>query len=254
MLYHPPDAAAHGGMNMRIGLCDDNKADLEAMHGTICHTGPDLVPDSYSDSTELLSAIKSGIRYDLLFLDILMPGLSGMELAWEISRISPDTSIVFLTDSTDFAVEAFSVKALHYLIKPLTEAGFAECMSRMYEKRQAVRRQISIMSSSGQQHMFFADEIHYAQSKAHYWHLYLTGNTVVKTRMTQSEILETLGKGFLPISRGLVVNADFIRQFGLTSCILKDGREILLSRNNRKMLHETYGAYVFSQLKGDSKS
>jgi DNA-binding LytR/AlgR family response regulator len=100
-------------MNMRIGLCDDNKADLEAMHVMICRMAPDHVLDSYSDSMILLSAIKSGIRYDLLFLDILMPGLSGMELAWEIRRISPDTSIVFLTDSVDFAVEAFSVKALH---------------------------------------------------------------------------------------------------------------------------------------------
>ena len=239
---------------MHIGLCDDNKADLEVMHEMICRTHPDHVVDSFSDSTQLLSAIKNGIRYDLLFLDILMPDLTGMELAREISRISPETSIVFLTDSSDFAVEAFSVKALHYLIKPLTEEGLAECLHRTHEKKQVARRQIIIMGSSGRQHMLFADEIQYAQSKAHYWHLYLTGNTVVKTRMTQSEIMETLGKGFIPISRGLIVNADFIRQFGVTSCILKDGREILLSRSNRDMLHETYGAYVFSQLKDSSKS
>ena len=236
-------------MNMRIGLCDDNKKDLEAMHVMICRTAPDHVVDSFYNSTRLLSAIKNGIRYDLLFLDILMPDLTGMDLAREISRISPDTSIVFLTDSSDFAVEAFSVKALHYLIKPLSEEGLAECLRRMHEKKQVVRRQINIMGSSGQQHMLFADEIQYAQSKAHYWHLHLTGGTFIITRMTQAEIMETLGKGFLPISRGLVVNADYIQQFGLTSCILKDGREILLSRSNRDMLHAAYGAYVFSQLR-----
>lgn len=241
-------------MNMRIGLCDDNKTDLEAMRAMICRTTPDHAVDSFSDSARLLSALKDGIRYDLLFLDILMPGPSGMELAREAGRISPDTSIVFLTDSTDFAVEAFSIRALHYLIKPLTEEGLAECLHRMQEKKQAVRRQMNIMSSSGQRHMLFADEIQYAQSKAHYWHLHLAGGSVIITRMTQPQILETLGKEFLPLSRGLVVNADFILQFGTASCTLKDGREILLSRGNRDKLHAAYGAYVFTRLKDGGNS
>ena len=50
------------------------------------------------------------------------------------------------------------------------------------------------------------------------------------------------------VSRGLVVNVEFIRQLGPKSCILKDGREILLSRGNTEEIHSAYAAYVFSQL------
>ena len=105
-----------------------------------------------------------------------------------------------------------------------------------------------ILSSSGIQQMIFADEIQYAQSDAHYCNLHLTDGTVVKVRKTQSEIRALLGDSFLPVSRGLFVNVDFIQQFKAKSCILKDGREILLSRKNLDVIHAAYAAYVFSQL------
>lgn len=232
---------------MRIGICDDNKSDLNAMHEVFRRVAPNHTVDAFSDGRKLLDAICGGTAYDLLFLDILMPGITGMELAREIGRIAPDTPVVFLTDSEAYAVEAFSVKALHYVLKPLTEPALKECLQRL-EERQGVRRRVHIISSSGIQQMLFADEIQYAQSDAHYCNLHLSDGSVIKARMTQSEIHHTLGDSFLAVSRGLVVNVEFIRQLGPRSCTLKDGREILLSRSNLEEIHSAYAAYVFSQL------
>lgn len=81
-----------------------------------------------------------------------------------------------------------------------------------------------------------------------YYDLHLKNGTVIRVRMTQKEIRDTLGDSFLPVSRGLVVNVEFIRQLGPKSCILKDGREILLSRSNTEEIHSAYAEYVFSQL------
>ena len=129
----------------------------------------------------------------------------------------------------------------------MTEQALRECLNRLKE-RQSARRRIHIIGSSGVQQILFADEIQYAQSNAHYYDLHLKDGTVIKVRMTQSEIRETLGDSFLPVSRGLVVNVEFIRQLGPKSCVLKDGREILLSRTNIDEIHSAYAAYVFSQL------
>lgn len=68
-----------------------------------------------------------------------------------------------------------------------------------------------------------------------------TGNTLL--------CQDILGDLFLPVSRGLIVNVDFIRQLDTKSCTLKDGRKILLSRKNQDKIHSAYAAYVFSQLK-----
>ena len=235
---------------MRVAICDDNSVDLKTMREVFRHVAPNHAVDAYSDGKRLLEAISEGADYDLLFLDIIMPEITGMDLAREVGRIAPDAPVVFLTDSDAYAVEAFSVKALHYILKPMTESALKECLQRLKE-RQSLRRRVHIISSSGIQQILFADEIEYAQSDAHYCNLHLSDGTVIKARMTQSEIRDTLGDSFLAVSRGLIVNVEFIRHLGSRSCTLKDGQEILLSRNNLKEIHSAYAAYVFKQLKND---
>ena len=232
---------------MRFGICDDNITDLEAMRALFRRTAPDYKVDAFSDGDELLRAVSERAGYDLLFLDILMPGLNGMALARELGRIAPKTPVVFLTDSDAYAVEAFSVKALHYILKPMTEPALRECLRRL-DERLGARRRVHIISSSGVQQMLFADEIQFAQSDAHYYDLHLKDGTVIKARMTQAEIQSTLGNTFLLISRGLLVNVEFIRQLCSKSCILKDGREILLSRKNADVIQAAYADYVFSRI------
>ena len=232
---------------MRIAICDDNETDLKAMAKLFRLTAPDHSMDLFSDSAALLSAVSEGAGYHLLFLDILMPGMNGMELARRIRQISPKTKVVFLTDSDAYAVEAFSVRALHYIKKPMTVTDLQECLQRLNEA-QRYRRKVHILSSSGVQHMLFADDIQYAESDAHYWLLHLEDGNTLRARMTQAEIEAALGDSFISVSRGLVVNAEFIRKIGSRSCVLKDGREILLSRKKRDLIHDAYGEYVFSQL------
>ena len=231
---------------MRIAVCDDNSIDLKAMGEVFRRAAPAHTLDTFSEGSKLLDAISGGRSYDLLFLDI-MPEITGMELARKIAVIAPDIPVVFLTDSDAYAVEAFSVRALHYILKPMTEQSLKECLNRLEERRSA-RRRVYIVSSSGDQHMFFADELQYAECDAHYYDLHLKNGMVIRVRMTQKEIRDTLGDSFLMVSRGLVVNVEFIRQLGPKSCILKDGREILLSRGNTEEIHSAYAAYVFSQL------
>jgi len=232
---------------MHLAVCDDNSIDLKAMKEVFRRVAPAHTLDTFSEGNKLLDAISGGRGYDLLFLDIIMPEITGMELARKIGMIAPDTPVVFLTDSDAYAVEAFSVRALHYVLKPMTEQSLRECLNRL-EDRRSTRRQVHIVSSSGVQHMFFADELQYAECDAHYYDLHLKNGTVIRVRMTQKEIRDTLGDSFLMVSRGLVVNVEFIRQLGPKSCTLKDGREILLSRGNTEEIHSAYAAYVFSQL------
>ena len=118
--------------------------------------------------------------------------------------------------------------------------------------RQTVGRRVHLTSSSGMQQILFSDEIQFAQSDSHYYNLHLRNISVIKVRLPQSEILKTLGDRFLSISRGLVVNVNFIRQLGTKFCILEEGREVLLSRNNLNAIHTAYAAHVFKQLtRGD---
>ena len=114
--------------------------------------------------------------------------------------------------------------------------------------KQTVGRRVHLTSPSGMQQTLFSDEIQFAQSDSHYYNLHLRNISVIKVRLPQSDILKTLGDRFLSISRGLVVNVNFIRQLGTKFCILEEGREVLLSRNNLNAIHTPYAAHVFKQL------
>lgn len=78
-----------------------------------------------------------GLEYDVVFLDIAMPGLSGMDLAQEIQGADRPPWIVFVTAYDDFAVKAFEARALDYLLKPITPHRVADALGRVRERLQA---------------------------------------------------------------------------------------------------------------------
>ncbi len=71
------------------------------------------------------------LKYDLLFLDIQMPGLSGIELARELQKLSPRPRVIFTTAYQEFALDAFRVGAVDYLLKPFDEDRLAEALGRI---------------------------------------------------------------------------------------------------------------------------
>ncbi len=86
-----------------------------------------------ADAQEALKLIKA-IAYDVVFLDIRMPGLSGLELAGELYTQKNAPGIVFVTAYEEYALDAFGVGAVDYLIKPVTEKRLSEVIARLKER------------------------------------------------------------------------------------------------------------------------
>lgn len=80
----------------------------------------ELSCQGFENAVDLLASIEHQ-NYDLLFLDVLMPGLNGLQAAREIRQKNDRIKIVFLTSSPEYAVESYSVQATNYLLKPATE-------------------------------------------------------------------------------------------------------------------------------------
>lgn len=102
---------------MKIILVDDEKNalyDLEKIVQSVC---PDSLITCFRDSDDALAYLGSE-QADVAFLDIEMPGISGLELARQIKELQPNTNIIFVTGFSQYAVDAFSVRASGYLLKP----------------------------------------------------------------------------------------------------------------------------------------
>lgn len=88
---------------------------------------------TYESGEGLLAALTTSNSYDLYFLDILLDGMNGMELARHIRDISSDAKLVFITSSSEYAVESYEVAPLHYLVKPVTIVTLEEAFRRFFE-------------------------------------------------------------------------------------------------------------------------
>ena len=114
---------------IQIALCDDDAHAREEIMGFItryrAERGREISAAVFSGSVELLAAMERGARFDVLFLDILMPGQNGIETAEEIRGYDSSVKIVFLTSSAEFAVQSYGVDAHFYQLKPVRWEGFA---------------------------------------------------------------------------------------------------------------------------------
>jgi len=121
---------------MKIAICDDDSHDLlriASLVETYRNTRKaDLTYISFQSASELLFSMDRE-DYDVLFLDVLMPGLNGMQAAREIREQNRDVEIVFLTSSPEFAVESYSVRAHYYLLKPVSGEKLFPILDRLQD-------------------------------------------------------------------------------------------------------------------------
>ncbi|MCM1123111.1 MAG: LytTR family DNA-binding domain-containing protein [Eubacterium sp.] len=241
--------------NLNIAICDDILQDAETIRCFVKElmqkSGVRCKFDLFDSGEAMLDRVKTkDARYDLYFVDVLMGGINGIETADAVKAALQDCQIVFVTNSQEFAVEAFSLNALHYLIKPITREQIAEVFKRF--SIEAPKPYIMVYDGTDQIKVFL-DNILYLESShdsnAHSNTHIITKSCRITVRKALSEVEKLLGEDFLKLHRGFVVNMAFIERMGTDRCILKNGSEEILSRRARAELREKYKNYLSNRIK-----
>ncbi len=234
---------------MRIAICDDNKNEILQVKELLCGMNEGQEPECFSDGTSLLRAVGDGLPFSLVFLDIYLRNESGIDLAVRLREISPETSIVFLTASTEHAIDAFAVQALHYLVKPVTAEDITEVFRR-FGALQTKKRSTLQISSGKNQYFFYQDEILYLQCDSHIVDFIQTNGRVSQVRITLAEMESLLEKNFLKINRSVLVNMDYVEHMGPDTVILQNGAELEIARRQKTAVRKTYMEYLFDEWGG----
>ena len=123
-----------GDVVLKIAICDDEKEFRSAAEQMLkLYMEEKAVPyqaDVFNVPSELVDITEKGTIYDIYLLDIYMPGITGMSIATELRSRGVKSPIIFLTSSTDHALEAFGVSATHYLLKPYSKENFYAGMDK----------------------------------------------------------------------------------------------------------------------------
>lgn len=172
-------------------------------------------------------------EFNIVFMDIMMPGIDGMETAKRLRSADNEISIVFVTNMAQYAINGYEVGAIDFIVKPIDYQNFALKFQKVLNvQSKKTGKNVFIKTSEGLVNLDTKDII-YGETYGHYVKLH-TKSSIVTSRASMKEILNLLGLGFRQCSKSYFVNLSYVRKITTTSLFVgvegsKD-TEILLSR------------------------
>lgn len=227
-----------------IALIDDDDADARVTASMIDRyfdgDASRYAVTRFADGDSLLRDYKAS--FDLMFLDVEMPGTDGVTVARRLRVVDDQTVLVFTTKMAQYAVEGYDVDAIGYLLKPLNYYAFSIKM-RKAEDIVARRRSVTVPLTVGSETVFVPSaDIRYVEVLDHAL-LYHTGEGIRKVWASLKDAAETLEPvGFVPVSRYCLVNLEWVRAVHGDDVDV-DGERVRVSRSRRKSLMQALAAY-----------
>lgn len=222
---------------LRIALCDDDLAFIHELHQKIVkccqgiNCGENISITEFSDSVYLSRTISSGNSFDLLFIDIEMPQLNGLELAEHIRTHLPTALIVFLTSHSEFSLEGYKFGALRYIPKLDLAQRLPEALtavqaefSKLENKFLTVRHYNDVMRIPYQKIVYVRHVLRVSQIVT------LDFGIVQDSRGLKAIHDQLSDERFIYIDRSTFVNLDHVRQIKGNEIILRNMEHLPISR------------------------
>ncbi len=239
-----------------IALCDDDERELDIIEDSLAAYQQTKETDEYRidrflSAEELLERItEKEYAPDLLILDIFMSGKTGIEAAEELRRQQCGTFIIFLTTSREYALEAYGVDALQYIVKPLDQARLFHAMDSAFRQmKKAEEEQIVMKVAGGGIRQMKADDIVYCESQKNYQMLYLDSEEC-RVRMTAKELWEILERfaQFRRCGRSYIVNLNHVVSVEKEEILMGNERRVYIPRNVSAEFKKVYFSYYFKSV------
>lgn len=239
---------------MHIAICDDDRDELLRISSILDtykqERKTSISYEAFHSATELLSTAKAG-KYDLYLLDILMPGVNGMETAQEIRSFDQDTSIVFLTSSPEFAVQSYRYKAQDYLLKPAKPANIFPLLDILIAKTRKPQDCLGVKTKTGMARILFSD-LAYVEvvNKRVYFHMSDGGVREAAASLAEFESILLSRPYFVRTHRSYIVNLLQIGELAGSEAITLSGKKVPISRQNFTKVRDAYIEQLFSKKEG----
>ena len=236
-------------LELQVAVCDDNIDELSNMvrllssYKTLKHINLDFAV--FPNGFDLISALDKGKRFDIFCLDIIMPGYSGIDVAKEIRRYDKTAPILFFTSSPEFAVESYSVKAVNYVLKPITKENFFAAFDEMLEQTKLKENDAIVVRSCDGIQKILIDNLVFAEVIGRNVLYHLRSGKVIECAESFGAACEALLKFecMLKPHRSYVVNMQYIDTIDASQITLQTLSSIPIAQGKSKEIKKKYLAY-----------
>lgn len=238
---------------IKVAICDDDLSVLNEISILIdkyrVKRNQEIVYAGFQSPLELLAEVEKGLRMDILFLDVLMPGENGIDVAKEIRQYDTNVKIIFLTSSSEFAVQSYTVNAYFYQLKPIWEESFFRLMDSAISECEKKQQFCLILKCKNGITRINLDKLKYCE---------VMGRTLL-FHMEDGQILERIGSleelsvqlnqydNFLRPHRSFLVNMEFVQNISCKIITMDDRVEIPIPHGKYSEVKDRYLEYAFSR-------
>lgn len=230
---------------LKIAFCEDRAEDSALLLTLIENSGIPALCDAFSSGEELLGTFLPG-RYDLIFLDIYMDGIPGVEAASKIRKADRTVILAFTTSSLEHTLESYRLGALKYLEKPLTATAVRETLELAIIKRRS-SAYISLMIG-GKNTEISLDSILYFEQKNHSVEVNTVSGTLRASQAVRlSHIEPLLPDTFIRSHHSYIANLRYVKELDheLKLFTMQNGNKVFIRRQNLKKASDSYEKYLF---------
>lgn len=231
---------------IRIAICDDEADSRDRMTDLLEQyrktRGRELAAATFKSPLDLLAEMESGTRYDVLFLDIIMPGQNGIETAKEIRRFDNDMKIVFLTSSPEFAAQSYTVNAFYYQLKPFQAESIFLLLDSIFEVY--IREQDSsfLLRCRDGINRVHPERIEFCEVNHRTLCIHLVSGKELESTGSLDKLEEQLaGYGyFLRCHRSYLVNLNYVEHISYRHIIMSSQKEIPVPRGKYEEIKNAF--------------
>ncbi|MDE5867079.1 MAG: LytTR family DNA-binding domain-containing protein [Lachnospiraceae bacterium] len=233
--------------NIKIALIDDNREFIQDFRQMLEQSfqgeGVQCDIQIYHDALSFKCAAAELPAYDICFLDIEMPGMSGMELAKSMRESNGQEIIVFLTAYSEFIRAGYEVKAFDYLIKDKAADEIGGLVKRLINELDVVAKKVYIIETHSRLEKINHSEIIYIYKRGPYSRFVLSDREI-QERKALKDVLDKLNSTeFILVERGYVINLNHIKRVCSRNVELSDGTNIPVGRAHINELKERIQEY-----------
>ncbi len=235
----------------QIALCDDEKTELDKTQAMLAdykekHPEYEITSECFLDAVQLLERVqKQGYMPDILLLDIYMPHKTGICAAKELRRLGNGCRIIFLTTSTEHALEAFGVNASQYLVKPIVKKRLFYALDDLIGELAENRKRYLLLRIDGRLRRIWVDHIVFCEAQGKRQCLHLADGSQEVLRMTINQLSEMLSEyeEFVKVGASYIVSLAHIDSLNAHDVCMDNRTSIYLPRGAYKPLRDKYFDY-----------
>lgn len=232
---------------LRIAICDDHKKTMEYVKNTIYHIlrkrDQETEIDTYIGGASLWEAMNGNQHYDILFLDLYMPDMSGLDLGNKMCLMNPETLIIILSNREEYVFETFKMKPFRFIRKQKFQEEIEEVLLEAIEEIGDQNQPLWIQSGTVNYCLYIKKilwiESHDKQIEIVYPH----EKTVFRYKISDME-RELEDKGFVKIHRSILVNVRHIQSIHRNEILMDNGQIFLIARKQLEKVRTQMQDYI----------